>query len=268
MVKRIYLDPEHKNVYLDVYPAVSDGCITPAILVIPGGGYGMVCEDREGGPIAKAFSDRGYTAFVLNYRVAEEALFPSSLIDASRAMVYIRDNAEEYRVDSTRVYAVGFSAGGHLAGSLAVLHDTPEVLSALGTKRGYNKPTAAILSYPVVSAMLPTHVGSFVNLLGKDYEQMTEAERRSVSLECHVKEDSAPVFIWHTAEDELVPTAGALALAQAYVEKARPVMMHLYPYGPHGVALGNKVTEFGNPKWVQPLAEGWVDAAVEWFKTL
>ncbi len=268
MKERVYLDPEHKNVYVDVYPAKAGEGITPAILVIPGGGYGMVCEDREGGPIAEAFAERGLCAFVLNYRVGEEARFPAPLIDASRAVVYIRDNAEKYRVDSTRVYAVGFSAGGHLAGSLAILHANGTVLNTLGIEEGYNRPTAAVLAYPVVSASLATHGDSFVNLLGRPFEELSEDEKLSVSLERNVKGGSAPLFIWHTAEDSVVPPVGALMLAEKYIEKKLPVMLHLYPYGPHGVALGNAVTECENPAWVQPLAQGWVDTAVEWFKTL
>ena len=264
--ERIYLDPNDERVYIDTYVAhTSSAC--PAMLVIPGGGYEMVCSDREGEPIALAFVERGFNAFVLNYRVDSDR-YPSQLIDASRAIVYIRDNAEKLSCDPDRVYAVGFSAGGHLAGSLAILNADEEVLSTLGIEKGRNRPNAAILSYPVVSAMLPTHSGSFRNLLGAEPCELTGEERSRVSLECNVTPESAPLFIWHTSEDEAVPTNGSLALAAKYISLGLNVMLHLYPYGPHGVALGNEVTEAGNPAWIQPLAQIWVDSAVKWLNTL
>ena len=265
--ERIFLDPSDERVYIDTYVADERRHKRPAMLVIPGGGYSQVCTDREGEPIALAFVAKGYNAFVLNYRVGGET-YPAQLIDASRAIAHIRDNADKYSVYQNKVYAVGFSAGGHLAGSLAIMHNEPEVLKTLGISEGYNRPDAAILSYPVVSAMLPTHAGSFEHLLGKSLCDATEDERRYLSLECRANEKSAPLFIWHTATDKVVPTNGSLALAQRYVELAIPCMLHLYPYGPHGVALANEITLTDNPDVIQPLAEGWVDAAVEWFKTL
>ncbi len=264
--ERIHLDPTDARVYIDLY--VTDDSVTrPAMLVIPGGGYEMVCHDREGEPIALAFVERGFNAFVLNYRTDGDR-YPSQLIDASRAVVYIRDNASTLYCDPDRVYAVGFSAGGHLAGSLAILNADEEVLSTLGIEKGWNRPNAAILAYPVVSAMLQTHVGSFRNLMGGEPHELTGEERSRVSLECNVTQDSAPLFIWHTAEDEMVPTNGSLALASKYISLGLNVMLHLYPYGPHGVALGTAVTEAGNPAWIQPLAEIWVDSAVKWIDTL
>ena len=265
--ERIFLNDTDSRVWVDPY-IHSDDTVRPAMLVIPGGGYSMVCHEREGEPIALAFYERGYNAFVLNYRVGPTDHYPSQLIDASSAIVYIKDKEEKYHVDPTEVYALGFSAGGHLAGSLAILHGDDEVLETLGIKHGYNRPKACILCYPVVSCFVATHGSSFECLLGRSAFDIAAEERSAVSLEFNVRSDSAPVFIWHTAEDELVPTNGSFALAQEYVRKGLPVMFHLYPYGPHGLALATEKTECGCPEWVQPLAEGWIDTAIAWFKTL
>lgn len=268
MENRVYLDQNDKNVYIDVYLPETKDLSCPAILVIPGGAYQDVCEFHEGGHVARAFVGYGYAAFVLNYRVAGQTVFPGQLIDASRAIVHIRDNAKEYGVDSARVYAVGFSAGGHLAGSLAILHNNKTVLDTLGIREGYNKPTAAILSYPVVSAYLHSHDYSFMKLLGKPFSEITDGEKQAVSLEANVTADSAPLFIWHTAEDKEVDPIPAMVLAEEYLRHKLPVNLRLYPYGPHGISLGTKVSEDGNPEWVQPLATGWVEDAVRWFETL
>ncbi|MBQ9084054.1 MAG: alpha/beta hydrolase [Clostridia bacterium] len=269
--ERIYLDPSDERVYIDTYVVNDRSHIRPAMLVIPGGGYSAVCTEREGEPIALAFLAQDFNCFVLNYRVSAKEKYPDQLIDASRAIIHIRENAEEYCIDQGRVYAVGFSAGGHLAGSLAILHKDPEVLSTLGIEKGANRPTACILGYPVVSALLSTHSGSFLSLSGNREGRMEDIPydvKVKLSLETNVDSDSVPVFIWHTAEDELVPTAGSMALGQRYVECGIPVMLHLYPYGPHGLAVANGVTECGNPAWVQPFAEDWIKDASLWFKTL
>ena len=119
--KKIQLDKDDENIYLEAYIAdKTEGFTRNAILVIPGGGYGSVCSDREGEPIAMAFMPYGYNAFVLHYSVASvnKRTFPSQLIEASKAMKHIKDNAKEYNIDPERVFVTGFSAGGHLAATL------------------------------------------------------------------------------------------------------------------------------------------------------
>ena len=266
--ERIFLDPSDDRVYIDTYVADDHSHLHDAMLVIPGGGYSAVCSDREGEPIALAYLAKGYNCFVLHYRVVRER-YPRQLIDASRAIIHIRENAEKYAVDRDRVFAVGFSAGGHLAGSLAILHNDPEVLNALNISEGDNRPNGVVMAYPVVTACLPTHRSSFEHLTGgTPFDDIPDDVREKLSLEKQVNSKSAPAFIWHTAEDVAVPSCGSLALASSYVDAKIPVMMKLYPYGPHGVALSNKVTVRDNAASIQPLAEGWVDDSVEFFNTL
>ncbi len=236
------------------------------ILVVPGGAYSSVCDDREGGPIAEAFFSHGVNAFVLKYRVGEGHRYPEQLIDAARAISYIRANAEKYCVNPNKIFAVGFSAGGHLVGTLSTKYAEAERI--LGLDDGAARPDGTVYAYPVVSTENPTHGNSFYNLLGKHIDELTAAEREMISIEKCVKRDTPPAFIWHTAEDEAVPVLGSLRLAEAYVKAGVPVTLHVYPYGPHGVALGNSITANGNDAWLQPLAEGWVDYAVDFIKTL
>lgn len=266
--ERVYLDKSDDRVYIDTYVVNDRSHKHPAMLVIPGGGYSQVCTDREGEPIALSFVAKGFNAFVLNYRVGSFDVYPNQLIDASRAIVHIRDNADKYAIDKEHVYAVGFSAGGHLAGSLAIMHDEPEVLETLGIERMYNRPDAAILAYPVVSAMLNTHPASFSNLTGISYDHIHDNVREKLSLEYRASADSAPLFIWHTAEDQLVPIDGSMALAKRYVDLGIVTTFRLYPYGKHGVALANDITVRDDPYAAQPLAEGWIDESVMWINTL
>lgn len=119
--KRIYFDEEFDDAYLEAYIADKVGDFTrKAIVVIPGGGYSNVCADREGEPIAMAFLPYGYNAFVLHYTVNKKP-FPFHLIQASKAMKHIKDNANEHNVDTSRIFVAGFSAGGHLAASLGTM---------------------------------------------------------------------------------------------------------------------------------------------------
>ena len=265
--ERIYLNESDERVFIDTYVA-DHKQKRPAMLVIPGGGYAQVCTDREGEPIALEFFAKGYNAFVLNYRTGKKSdVYPSQLLDAASAMIYIRSHAEEFSVDTERVFSVGFSAGGHLCGSLATMYAYPEVKQAFGDKHILAKPTAVILSYPVTVMGEHGHAGSFANLLGKPMSECTEEEINRYSLDRAVSAQSSPMFIWHTAEDTVVPVMGSLILASALIKAKVPYKLSIYPYGPHGVALATDVTRFGCDRFVQPLASAWTSEADAWMKT-
>ena len=268
--ERIYLDKEDERVYIDTYVVNDKSYKRDAMLVIPGGGYSAVCTEREGEPIALAYVAHGMNAFVLNYRVGEVGdVFPKQLVDAGRAIIYIKKNADRFGIDPERVFTVGFSAGGHLSGSCAIMYSDPEVKTALGIVGEENKPRASVLGYPVVTANTEiTSQNTFKRLLGKPFSEITEAERKRFSLETAVNEHSSPMFIWHTAKDSGVPVNGSILLTQAAKDAGVNVTLHVYPYGPHGLALSTKITECGNPAWVQPLAQRWVADSVAWIKTI
>ncbi len=266
--ERIFLNSSDERIYIDSYIADERSYLRPAMLVIPGGGYLNVCSDREGEPIALAYLARGFNCFVLNYGVRTlEDVYPKQLTDASRAILEIRRNSEKYCIDPKRVYVVGFSAGGHLAGSLGILHDREEVLSALNIKEGENRPDAVVLSYPVVTAYEPTHRGSFENLFRKSFDALTDEERGVSSLEANVKENSSPAFIWHTVTDACVPLKGTLDLARAYYEAGVNFTLRVYPYGIHGLALSNHITD-KNGGATEPIAEEWLEKSIEFLNSL
>ena len=265
--ERIYLNENDDRVYIDTYVADVD-VQRDALLVIPGGGYAKVCSDREGEPIALDFLARGYNCFVLNYRCGRaEDVYPKHIIDAGTAMIYIKENAEKFKINPKRVFAVGFSAGGHLCGSIATMFDYPEVKGTFGTKARMIRPTGAILSYPVTIARENTHIGSFDNLLGKPLGEYTEDEVNKFSIDTAVTSETSPMFLWHTVEDKTVPIEGTLKLGLALTAANVTYKMSIYPYGPHGIALGTEVTKNGASS-VQPLASSWTAEADAWMKTL
>ncbi len=252
--------------YIETYVADKVGDHTKkALLVIPGGGYGGVCSDREGEPIALAFMKYGFNAFVLHYTVGRKKPFPAQLIEASLAVRHIKENAEKYNIDPDEVFAVGFSAGGHLAGSLGILWKHEAVtaaLGALGAPFGCNKPKGVMLIYPVVTSAEPGSYGSLCNLLCTD--SPSSAALEAVDLEKQVDSDSVPAFIVHTTTDEVVNVRNSLALADAYSHCGRKFELHIYPDAPHGVALADRITECGNARWVDKSIAKWVEEAAEW----
>ena len=263
----VKLMPGRDEVYLDYYGNDDRSEVADAMLVIPGGGYGAVCSDREGEPIALSYLTKGINAFVLHYSVGSEINDPlDPLTEASLAMLHIRANAQKYNIDPARVFAMGFSAGGHLAGSLGTLWNDAELQARLPEAGDGNRPTGVVLCYPVITSGDKAHKGSFSNLLRSQTPDAAALER--FSLEKHVGAHTSPAFIMHTYDDGLVPVENSLLMAQAYAQAHRPFEMHIYPHGPHGIALANKVTWGGNPDMVCPAAARWVSDSVEWMKTV
>lgn len=261
--EKISLSFTDEEIYMDAYIADQIAEFTrKAILVIPGGGYGGVCSDREGEPIAMAFMPYGYNAFVLHYSVGRKRPFPAQLIEVARAIKHIKDHAEEYGIDPENLFTVGFSAGGHLSASAGVLWKLDEVQKAVEMPYGYNKPKGTMLIYPVFSQ----HTGSFKNLWCTDTP--SEEQYHACEIDRHVDADSAPAFIVHTANDEIVNVSNAIAAAQAYSRAGVSFEMHIYPDAPHGVALGNEITSKGKPKWKNSAIAEWVRMAAYWAENL
>ena len=260
LYEKIRLDENDEDAYLEVYIADKVGdFVRNAILVIPGGGYSCVCSEREGEPIAMAFMPYGYNAFVLHYSVGKKP-FPVQLIQASLAIKHIRDNAEKYNINKDKVFAVGFSAGGHLCASLGSMWNMPEIYEATPMPYGYNKPNGVMLIYPVISARY--HLMSMKNLMGKAV--LDEDDIKRCSIEDNVSSDTVPTFILHTSNDSVVDVRNSLVLATALKQAGKTFELHIYPDSPHGLALGNEITRCGNDKWCDPTLARWVGDACAW----
>ncbi len=207
----------------------------PCVMVCPGGGYEMLSE-RESDAPAFAFYAKGYHVFVLYYSIKEEAAGMTPLIEISKSVMLIRRHAEEWGIIPDQIAVCGFSAGGHLAGSLGTLWNHPKLLEKLDTQNGLNRPNAQILCYPVISGGIYAHRGSFEQLTGGEYDEESIA---FYSLENHVSGSTPPTFLWHAVDDDIVPVENALMYAAALQRNKVPFECHLYPNGGHGLSMSN-----------------------------
>lgn len=242
---------------LDTPPAISTTRRRPAILVIPGGGYSMT-SNREAEPIALRFLEKGYNAFVLRYTCAP-ATFPVALREACMAMRYIRENADALEVNPGMVAAIGFSAGGHLCGTLGTMYDCPEVAD-LGDA-ALLRPDAICLGYPVAIAWGNTHEGTFKNISGGD-----EALRMRLSLDKQARADMPPTFLWHTRDDGGVPVRNSLILAQRLDELGVTFAMNIYNHGRHGLSTADEqVYNTNDMPDFSPTLPSWTDDTMSFF---
>jgi acetyl esterase/lipase len=171
--------------------------------------------------------------------------------------------AEKYNIDPEKVFAVGFSAGGHLTASLGTMWSKKEIYEEIDMPFGYNKPKGMILMYPVTTPF--SHLPSFKNLL-RD-ENPTEDALDMCDISKHIDENSSPAFIFHTSNDDVVNVRGSLKIADILAEKGIKFELHIYPDGPHGIALANKITSY-DKSYENPALEGWISDAVTWAKNL
>lgn len=205
--------------------------VRPAVVVCPGGAYAF-CSAREADPVAAHFFAAGYQVFLLFYSVGEHAADWQPMIEAAEAICMLRSRSAEWNLDPARIAICGFSAGGHLAASTALLWDAAPIQKAVCAPNGENRPNAVILGYPVITAGPLTHAQSLQNIAGEN-----ESLHRQFSLENQVRPGMPPFFVWHTVADPAVPVENSLLLARALQKNKVPFELHLFAEGGHGMSL-------------------------------
>ncbi len=219
-----------------------------AVIIFPGGGYAMLAN-HEGEDYAKYLNSLGMTAFVVYYRVSPNR-FPLPLLDARRAVRFVRRNCEAFGIDKNKICVMGSSAGGHLA---ALLSTYTAPLAGEGvdeTDAECYIPNGQILCYPVVASDKEiAHIGSYNNLLGAE---ATDWENYDPTLLLHEKTPKA--FIWHTANDTAVKVLNSYRYASALYEKGISCELHVFPFGPHGLGLAKEDSHVA--QWT-PLLKNW-----------
>ena len=200
----------------------------PAVIVCPGGGYAMRCS-REAEPIALEYMADGANGFVLQYSVSP-ARYPQQLLEVAAAVDYISKNADELNIDPEKIAILGFSAGGHVAASYCTMYNREEVQKHIKAR----PVNASILCYAVISALVPTHHGSFQCLSG--CEELTDEQKEYFSCEKHILKDTPPTFLWAASDDTCVPVCNTYAYAYALSQHKIPAEVHVYPTGNHGIA--------------------------------
>ena len=209
-----------------------------ALLMIPGGGYQRVVLDKEGYESAEALNEDGVTVFVLIYRLPHEGHENSRdvpLQDAQRAMRVIRSQADEYSVDPDRVGVIGFSAGGHVAGSLTTRFDADVYAPRDSADTLSARPDASMLMYAVTRLSGPAvHEGSRDRLVGPDPSQETLAVYDIAEA---ARADAPPLFILHAINDTSVPLPNGLDVFNAFMDLGAPVELHVFDTGGHGFGI-------------------------------
>ena len=214
-------------------PAKANGA---AVVICPGGGYGFLATEHEGKDVAMWLNTLGITGIVLKYRLGPRYHHPVMLEDAQRALRTVRARATEWRLDPGRVGVLGFSAGGHLASTVATHFDSGRPDASDPIDRLSCRPDLAILVYPVIALATPYgHSGSLKNLLGAGPSQELI---ESLSNERQVTSKTPPTFLAHTNEDKGVPAENSILFALALRKAGVPVELHLFEKGAHGLGMG------------------------------
>jgi acetyl esterase/lipase len=226
-----------------------------AVVICPGGGYWVNADQHEGTDVAAKFTAKGVAAFVLKYRIPNEATMIDKEIgplqDVLRAIKIVRDRATSFGVDKGRVGVLGFSAGGHLASSAA----THYTMSVIDNKENTTlRPDFAILIYPVISFSDSVgHRGSRDQLIG----QSPKADKIKLwSNELQITATTPPSFLVHAMDDDVVPVQNSLLYYDHLVKEKIPSELHVYQKGGHGFGLVNPSTD-----------EQWIDRCFAWMKS-
>ena len=226
-----------------------------AVMICPGGGYSILASGHEGEDIAHWLNGMGVTAFVLKYRLPSEKRMTNQqevpLMDAMQGMTLIRQHAGQYVVDPNRIGVMGFSAGGHLASTLATHYNKGSRASEVA------KPNFAILIYPVITFGTNTHSGSKNNLLGK--LNTSQEMVAYYSNELQVTDKTPATFLVHSEDDKAVPVQNSIDFYLACLKNNVPVEMHLYPKGGHGYGL--RTAKYGS-------LTTWPDTCKAWLASL
>lgn len=236
--------PEAKGTDCEDVPTLTvmkpqDGMATgSAVIIAPGGAYAGLAGNIEGRQIADWFAARGFTAFILNYRLSSDGyLLPVPLYDARRAVQLVRSRAGEFKIDAHRIVMIGFSAGGHLTALAGTQFVDGKPDAADPVERVSSRPDFLVLGYPWIGGISSdtSHLTycQLFNVMDK-----CEALRAAYSPDLFVTKQTPPTFIYHTFDDDTVPVEQPLRFYEAMVKAGVPAEMHIFAHGQHGSGLG------------------------------
>ncbi|MEI6049713.1 MAG: alpha/beta hydrolase [Bacteroidota bacterium] len=232
-----------QNPDISVYLPTKKFATGQAVIICPGGGYWILAYDYEGTDIARYLNSIGVAGIVLKYRLPTygNVIEPhkAPLMDAQRAMRLVRFNARKWNIDTAKIGIMGFSAGGHLASTLATHFDYGNKASKDSVEKLSCRPDFMILMYPVISFTdASTHTGSRDALLGKNPDKDLVTY---YSNELQVTKDTPPAFFVHADNDKGVPVENTLLMYKALRAKNISAELHILSEGDHGfgLAVGN-----------------------------
>ncbi|HWB32317.1 MAG TPA: alpha/beta hydrolase [Acidobacteriaceae bacterium] len=251
---------------LFTYPAAGGTTPHAAVIVMPGGGYTHLVMEQEGAYEARWLAAHGVAAFVLEYRLAPAYVYPAQMLDASRAIRYVRAHATELGIDPHKLGIWGFSAGGHLVGYMATMHHAANPAAKDPIEQQSDRPDFAIISYGGLSLDINSLEGKtpLASILG---EHPTQTVIDAVDPVKHVTADTSPCFIYSTTADQTVSSLNAAEFYIALKRAGVPAELHIFEIGQHGTHMGQDarpgqheltVTPELLVNWMQ--LHGWMDA--------
>ena len=214
---------------LTIHLPPDDNATGAGIVIYPGGGFSKLASDNEGLHVARWLNSFGVAAFVVRYRLRPNYEPTVALLDAQRAIRYVRHNAKTYSVHSNRIGVLGFSAGGHLATGVATRYDAGNPEATDPIDRESSRPDFTVPIYPVIDEALP-------NL---------------------VTPESPPAFLVATHEDLAPRIKSSLPFYEALLDNEVPAEMHVFAKGKHGAGLAP-----GDPSMGQ-----WSTLLANWLRT-
>ncbi len=245
-------DVDHPSV--TIYPASSNIANGASVVICPGGAYVTLAMDHEGRQVAEWLNSIGVTAFVLKYRLGPRYRHPAPLLDAQRAIRFVRANVRRWHLDAGRIGILGFSAGGHLASTAGTHYDGGNPDAADPIDRVGCRPDFMILVYPVISLSTAyTHSYSRLMLIGDtpspDLVELLSNEKQ-------VDASTPPAFLIHTSQDTGVPAENSILFYMALHRAGVPAEMHIYETGRHGFGLAPG----------DPILSTWKERCGDWLR--
>jgi acetyl esterase/lipase len=234
---------------MDVYlPDHPNGA---AVIIFPGGAYVHLSTVKEGSDVAHLLNSHGIAGFVVRYRHSPRYKYPIPMLDARRAIRTVRSRADEFHVDPHRLGIMGFSAGGHLAATVATQFDSGDPDAPDAIDRASSRPDFAVLVYPVITLTQEKYVHKFsrLSLLGTHQELWP-----ALSAELHVGPQTPPVFLVHATTDTTVPVENSILFYMACHAAGVPAEMHIFAIGRHGFGLAP----------ADPALRVWPDLMLTW----
>ncbi|MDF2524578.1 MAG: alpha/beta hydrolase [Clostridiales bacterium] len=262
----------------------------PAVIICPGGAY-FKATDREAEPVAMRFATLGYNAFVLKYNTYygdkiidrknppsgnENTAYPQPLYDLAQAILTIRENAENWLIDTNKIILCGFSAGGHLVSGMGVHWQDELFTDKFNVDSELFKPSAIILGYPLTDYLVMREGAKSDNPSAVAFQEIankivfgktnpSDEELMKLSPVNYVSDKTPPTFLWHTADDESVYVSNSLRFATMLTKYKVPYELHIFESGVHGLSLADETTA-ANDKHVNPDCQVWFDLAETWLK--
>lgn len=269
--EKIWLDQE-RTAFVEVYaldPEISYGVkkTWPAMVICPGGGY-VISATKEGEAVAAQFLAQGYSCFVLRYstflrnreglldgsvEINEHAYYPTQVLQLMEVMHCIHEHKETWSIDTSNIFTIGFSAGGHICGTLALRFSDPKLVQQLSFVPNQNelKPKGCILCYPMLhgpsidtNTLVQHGITDLQNKSMKDclygHQKPSEEDLRQVALIHYISDETPPMFLWHTTQDGVTDAKHTTDFVKELQNKHIPCEYHLFTFGEHGLACANE----------------------------